>query len=220
MAKKSLNSIDSSGYTELMNACLNGGSIETARLLLLHGADVNFARKDDQYTALMLACSNGLFDIAELLIAWGADVSLTNEYDGTALLIACCNRYPEIAKLLLENGANVNSTDIYGLTSLMAVCNFTGDIEMVKLLLDNGADVNCVDNKYNLTALMIAYYRGAKDIVQLLLEKNPEVTITPKVRARLEEIRAQDYNNRLDKLFFTVNDRSKEDNIIFPFWGE
>ena len=215
MAKEYINSVDEYGYTALMNACRNEGFIETVKLLLDQGADVNFARKDDDYTALMLACCNGLIDIAKLLINHGADISLTNEYGGTALLIACCNRYPDIVKLLLDNGADANSADIYGVTPLMAACNFTGDIETVRLLLDRGAHINLVDEKYNSTVLMMAYNRGFMHIVQLLLEKNPENTMNFIDLKKLEKICAQSSNDRLIQMLDHSDNEKRDLEILF-----
>ena len=86
--------------TPLAIAC-ECGSDEAAEALCAHGArlDARDAR-DEQWTPLMWAASNGRTKICEMLLALGADPSLKNQDGETALDRARrCNEH-ECAALL------------------------------------------------------------------------------------------------------------------------
>ena len=70
-----------------LHAAVAGRNIEAVRLLLEHGAPVN-ARQQVGYTPLMGAAAAGRDDIADLLLARGADTTLTNDEGKTAAAIA------------------------------------------------------------------------------------------------------------------------------------
>ena len=57
-----------------MLACM-GGHVDTARLLIDSGADVNAKRTSDGVTVLIAACLGGHVDTAKLLVDRGASVS-------------------------------------------------------------------------------------------------------------------------------------------------
>ncbi len=84
-----------------------GGSAETVRLLLTHGADVNKGNNDG-ITPLMGAASRGNLAVAEALLAAGADpaaqIFFGHDQGETALSLAMRNNYPEIVRLL-QTGA-------------------------------------------------------------------------------------------------------------------
>jgi hypothetical protein len=58
-------------------------------------------------------------EIAELLIANGADVNAENLTWRTPLLVAAIRGHKEIAELLIANGADVNAKDENGWTPLV-----------------------------------------------------------------------------------------------------
>jgi ankyrin repeat protein len=85
-----------------LHAAAAGGRIEAARLLLQGGADPN-ARQHGAYTPLMTASFVNNRELAELLIAFNADVGLQNEEGKTAADIAAGLGNMEIAaRLRLE----------------------------------------------------------------------------------------------------------------------
>ena len=103
------------GATPLMNAAAFG-SIETMKLLIDKGADVN-ARSAAGATALMWAVT----DLAKvrLLIDRGADVNAVSESGRTALLLAAMSdRSGPIVRLLLSHGANAQVVDNEKTTTL------------------------------------------------------------------------------------------------------
>jgi ankyrin repeat protein len=163
----------SGGMTALMYAAQNG-HLETAKLLIDKGADVN--AKDYGMTALMYAAQNGHLEIANLLIDEGADVNAQERDEGmTALMCAAQNGHLKTAKLLIYKGADVNAQDDDGMTALMYAAQ-NGHLEIAKLLIDKGADVNAQD-RIGMTALMYASKEGNLEVVKTLIENGADYKI-------------------------------------------
>ena len=72
------------------------------------GANVNM-RDSFENSLLLLACENGNYDMAKLIIRFNADVDLRNHCRGTALQSAAKWGYYDCVKLLLENNADPNA---------------------------------------------------------------------------------------------------------------
>jgi ankyrin repeat protein len=112
------------GLTPLLFAARDG-KVESARVLLDAGADVNVV-DPDRHTALILALMNGHFDVAGALVQAGADVNMEDKVGQTALY-AAVNAHTEPA----SNRPAPRETDD-ALTSL----------EVIRMLLDKGARVD------------------------------------------------------------------------------
>ena len=171
--------------TPLMFAAREG-DLESARLFVAAGADVN-AIGGDGKDALSLAIFNGNYDVASFLIDNHSKVNQADAQRFTPLFWAVDRRNMETApnfpwvvtadplpliKKLLDGGANPNaivnntprarmrdgSPRIVFATALMRAA-FAGDIELVKLLLAHGADPHIV-SRDNETTLMAACGTG------------------------------------------------------------
>ena len=88
---------------------LSGGwnNFMAVYLLLDHGADANIGR-DDGYTPLHRAVSEGFFDITKLLVQKGSNVNLQNKEGRTPLFLGVANKHEQLIKLLIENEADVS----------------------------------------------------------------------------------------------------------------
>ena len=96
-----------SGRTTLLMEAAEFCSIDTARLLISMGADVNQQSEDDGNTALMsLARHRSLddesmaIDFLNLMLGQGADRNLINNFGQTASQIAELNHYRELSEAL------------------------------------------------------------------------------------------------------------------------
>jgi hypothetical protein len=108
------------------------GDVETVKLLLDKGADIN-AKDSDGMTALMYAASSGQTNMVEFLLNKGADINAKDSDDMTALMYAGLSGHTDTVKLLLDKGADINAKDKAGHTALgNAIEN--GNAAIVQLL--------------------------------------------------------------------------------------
>jgi ankyrin repeat protein len=171
------------GLTALVFAAREG-DLESARILVSSGADVNQVTQYG-WTPLLTATQNRHYALATFLLERGADPNLANRGGWTPLYLATDNRnieggdYPvragdldhlQFIETLLARGANVNarakdSTEtrtiftmqwLYedGATPFLRAAQ-SGDIELMKLLLAHGADPK-IATANNVTALAAA----------------------------------------------------------------
>jgi ankyrin len=174
---------DGGGLTALVFAAREG-DLESARLLLAAGADVNQVTQYG-WTPLLTATQNRHYGLATFLLEHGADPNIANKGGWTPLYLATDNRnveggdYPvrpgdldhlDFIRTLLARGANVNarakdSTEtrtiftmqwLYedGATPFLRAAQ-SGDVELMKLLLAHDADPK-IPTSNNVTALAAA----------------------------------------------------------------
>jgi ankyrin repeat protein len=114
-----VNSFSADGFT-LLGLAAYFGHLPLVKLLLDKGANPNIpANNQLKVTPLHSACAVSNFEIAELLIVWGADVNAKQINAATPLHSAALNGQTQLAKLLMDNGAVVNSRTANGKTPLM-----------------------------------------------------------------------------------------------------
>jgi ankyrin repeat protein len=106
---------NSSGTSILMEIIDSGdfdNRLEAVKLMIARGVKIN-DKNDNGWTALTFAAKHDLLEIAELLIASGADVNVKGTYYGdegafsgnVALLCSIYNGSKAMQKLLKDNGA-------------------------------------------------------------------------------------------------------------------
>ena len=166
---------DAAGSTPLHHAA-GFGTLETMKLLLNHGADVNAGNKRKS-TPLFWA----LHDQAKvrLLLDRGAAIN-AKTIDGRSLIYQAAsmgNSMP-LLRLLLAKGASPDVKTLAGMTPLMAA-SARGNLEAMRLLIEKKADVNA-RNAAGATALMAAASTGEPEAVRLLLEKGGDPNVKTK----------------------------------------
>lgn len=103
--------------------------VESAKSLLLHGADTEVINEDGE-TALFLACKSGCFEIAEVLIQYGANVN-HRRFDGsTPMMVVNFDSIAgnEILQCLIEHGADISMTNEDG-RSAVDLFKMSGDYD-------------------------------------------------------------------------------------------
>ena len=155
--------------------------IATVRELLGYGVDVNAPTGYMKSTALMYAVVNESTEIAELLLAAGADVDAVDRSDETALMYAVHNhqRLPgnnrvRMARILIGYGANVNAFSIRRRVTPLIIASRKDQLWAIDLLLDFGADKELCSSS-GATALIEAVKAGHLRIVQKLLWRGANV---------------------------------------------
>jgi ankyrin repeat protein len=190
------------GLTPLQFA-VREGSMETVRVLVDLGADVN-QRSEFGWTALLVATQDRYYKIGVFLLDHGADPNIANEGGWTPLYIATDNRnieggdYPtrkpdmdhlDFIKRLFASHADPNlrmrsSTETRtifthqwlleeGATPFLRAAQ-SGDIVLLKLLIEQGADPK-IDTDYGVTPLMVA--SGIGWVEGVTYEWSPQQTL-------------------------------------------
>ena len=152
-AREHAHQIDAGGSTALLFAA-SGGSVESAKVLLDRGADVNDTAADGN-SALVLAAFAGHGGVARLLLERGADPNAAGA-GYSALHAAVLRSDIDTVKALLAKGANANARMTKGSpvrrfgSQWALVHNLTGatplfiaaiynELELMRILLDAGA---------------------------------------------------------------------------------
>ena len=148
------------------------------RSLLKDHADVN-GKQADGSTALHWAAQHDDSEIADLLIAAGANVNAATRLNVTPLSLACTNGNSAMIEHLLKAGAGANSTSQDGQTVLMTA-SLTGKVDAINVLIAHGASVNAKEPYKGQTALMWAAAEGNTAAVGTLVEFDADVSARSK----------------------------------------
>ena len=131
---------------------IQADAIKTAKLLIHDPRTRLEVENSDGETPLMLAAIRNQLDIAELLIARGAEV---NRPGWSPLHYAASHGHIAMMRLLLDKSAYIDAESPDGNTPLMMAAYYSKSPLAVKLLLEEGADPT-VTNKNGNTAQELA----------------------------------------------------------------
>ena len=164
-------------------------------------------RPEGGLTPLFLAAREGAIETAQVLIAAGAEVNITEtQYGYTPIMAAIFNGHYDFAGMLLEKGADVNDGCLYLTTEMRNLAFYKNrpnppekdkklsNLDVIRILLDRGADANKAYTKkippreaqgdIKVVAGATPLFRATKSMdlaaIRLLIEKgaNPSVTTT------------------------------------------
>jgi ankyrin repeat protein len=127
------------GLPLLYFAVVNG-HLDTVTYLLDMGAQID--ARTQSGSALHGAADNEFADIAEVLLARGANPHLRDDSGQTPLHKANMDQSGRVAAMLISSGADINAIDLQGRTALHR-CKSKA---VAKLLVEKRADVNATDN--------------------------------------------------------------------------
>jgi uncharacterized protein len=164
----------SASDSPVADAAMNGDRT-AVQALLRQKADVN-APQTDGATALQWAAYRDDLDLADLLIAAGANPKLANREGATAMQLASIHGSAAMMEKLLKAGVDVNERGPHDETPLMYAAR-NGSVPPIDLLLKRGADVNAKESLRGTTALMWAVEEGHADAVKLLLQHGADVGV-------------------------------------------
>ena len=144
-------------------AVKENAGLEKIRLLIKHGADLNY-RSFHGYTLLTHAACADRMDALDLLLAAGAPADGESSYKESALsVLSRIGRFGQIAKLLAR-GADPTPLDWTPLLRAVAL----GSLREMEILLDEGADPEATDF-WERSALLLSIHTGDTDKAALLL---------------------------------------------------
>ncbi|WP_039457870.1 ankyrin repeat domain-containing protein [Candidatus Jidaibacter acanthamoebae] len=171
------NLINEQGLT-LLGQAGQSGRYKITEILLKNKADPN-KYKGFYYAPITKALTFGHFNIAKLLLRYGADPTIEDCSGGNLLHIDKVFHNHEMLKLLLLSGANPNLEDqVFG-TAFSMVVNYHSfsSLEMVKFFLAHGADPNLGSIKGD-TLLLSAIKDNKEQLAILLLEQGASPLLT------------------------------------------
>lgn len=136
-------SIDNTGRTPLLSFTSGDVSdVHTLIALLEGGANPNLLDGPVPLHPLDYAAMNDRADVADLLIAFGADIDAKNNCYGATPLHLAIYAYQdgppvqmEVAQLLIERGADVNAKDKNGLTPMDYTKRYVPNAGLLQVLL-------------------------------------------------------------------------------------
>lgn len=211
------------GQTPLMFAAAENHA-DVVKFLIDHGAEVNahsakfnfgdvkmagggafMDRPEGGLTPLFFAARQGAIETANVLLAAGADMNISEtQYGFTPLMTAIFNGHYDFASMLIEKGADVNDGSVYLTVEMRNLAFYKNrpnppdkdknvrSVDVLKMLLDRGADVNNVYSKkippreaqgdIKVTAGATPLFRATKSTdlpaIRLLMEKgaNPSIS--------------------------------------------
>ena len=147
-------------------------NLSEVEYLLENGADVNYISKYDEspLSAFLMGYYDDVedgeiledkFNIAKLLIDYGADVNHKNSYDGNQgpLTYAVLGNDIRLVDLLIKSQCEVNARSLHGETPLIAaIKDGNNNNDVIRLLLERGSRKNIRDKKTGRTAYETAQY--------------------------------------------------------------
>ncbi len=177
--------LDGRDFGPAIVAAMMFGHVETARVLISKGVDVNATARsrrtvNEGATALAYAAALGDVDLAGALLEAGARPDARGQKGATfALLEAAANDDDAMLRLLLERGAEVDLAVAGGKTALhvAALCDAS---RAVAALVDAGAAIDAKTTGYGETPLSLACEHGHTAAALALIERGANARHTPR----------------------------------------
>lgn len=161
--------------TALIYACHNQVSNILIKLLLDNGANPNIVSKMIGYpeTPLLSAIRSNNISLVKLLLSYGANPIMKNEYGYEPIFEACILNDTNISELLIKDyNVNINVNTLNTKRSPLHYASLHNSVDNVKYLLKNGADIKQIDSDGN-NVLCNACWSGNYETVSILLnDKN------------------------------------------------
>ncbi|KAH6970681.1 ankyrin repeat-containing domain protein [Ilyonectria sp. MPI-CAGE-AT-0026] len=148
------------------------GHVGMVKLLLTHGAGIDFKNKNGEM-AIFIAATVGQVKVMQMLIEKGADIESADRSMTTPLMQACYHQHLEAVKILLREGANLEKIDNYGKTAMSIVAS-SGSETILIALMEAGARIDHGDF-LDQTPLLLAATQGHASLVEILLSKGANV---------------------------------------------
>ncbi|XP_038667239.1 ankyrin repeat and sterile alpha motif domain-containing protein 1B isoform X8 [Scyliorhinus canicula] len=181
-----VNCTDTSGYTALHHAALNGHK-DVVLKLLQYEASTNVADNKGCFP-LHLAAWKGDMDIVKILIHHGPSHSRVNEQNNeneTALHCAAQYGHSDVVALLLEELTDPTIRN-NKLETPLDLAALYGRLQVVKMLINAHPNLMSCNTKKH-TPLHLAARNGHKSVVQVLLEAGMEVNCQTEKGSALHE---------------------------------
>ncbi|KAG8413390.1 hypothetical protein J3458_012959 [Metarhizium acridum] len=169
-------------YGSVIHKACQSSDLETIKLLITHGAELNCNNDGILGTPLQAALQRNTYSakdtvenaniIRYLLDHESSLVQMSSSTWGGPLSVACLRADLDVVKTLLERGANVHSVDKIGRMPIHSALYRT--IEYVETLLDAGAELHVCD-RMNRSPLHFAVVSGRLNLVKYVISQRKEL---------------------------------------------
>jgi len=152
------------------------GHLETVRILLDRGANVNIKAGYLDRTPLCIAHDHQHLEVMRLLLDYGANVDVQSSTLGLLSHYASYKGEAEVIRLLIQHKADVNAISPHFNWTPLHFASLFGHAKVTEILLEHGAYINALD-MVNRTPLCQASESGYLEVVRLLLRRGANVHI-------------------------------------------
>ncbi|MCK7476358.1 MAG: ankyrin repeat domain-containing protein [Candidatus Moduliflexus flocculans] len=128
------------------------------------------ARNNYRQTPLILAIQKKKIEVAEYLLACGADVNAKETSGATPLSYAITGGFTGLAKTLVERQADINAPAMWNMSPLLFALEL-GRKDIAEMLADKGAALPVEPGEASYRALLSACSNGSAELVDRMLEK-------------------------------------------------
>ncbi|KAK2163779.1 hypothetical protein LSH36_74g05022 [Paralvinella palmiformis] len=171
-AAKRLCSIELKPYGNLLHHAAGIGDLDTVKVILDTGIDVNGRHVDSDVTqaqtALHIAALAGRCDVIDALLSRGADADAHESEGLTPLHCACSGNDVQSVRSLIDAGAQVNAADSKGQLPIQRSVLRSSD-DVILELISRGADIHVVD-EHKQTLLHYAVEWEREEFIQKFIE--------------------------------------------------
>ena len=123
------------------------GYLNVVKVLLEAGGNVDITDQTIGKSPLHWACKGGHYDVAQYMIARGANVNKTDFYNETPIVEAIGHRNQNILALLVSKGADLDVKINYDRDSALLFALLINEIGMARFLLQAGSNVHVVNRE-------------------------------------------------------------------------
>ena len=191
----------------LHKAVQDPNNLKIVKLLLAHGANVNFVnnyRSTPLHWAVQIENNE---QIIEILLEHGANIQAKDKSGSTPLHWAVTDsRDQKKVRLLLKWGADPNTRDNEGVTCLHEAAEVENNAGVLTFLAQNGGDISARDD-WGRTPLYMAVRKGYSSNVKTLLDMNADVYCTAELIEELLEKAIKEDNPLVQKATYIFLER-------------
>jgi ankyrin repeat protein len=165
------------GTTALHCLCAKDRHVFLGSLLSRNSSTIDVNMKFEPHSSfLQVACMNGAYESAKVLIAHGANVLDDLDANMWSLLhLTSMTGNIKLTELLLDHGLSLKHRDNDGATPLIRACAF-GHRKLAQYLVGRGAQINDTDSAGN-TCLHMAAASGSTEVCKWLMQSGLNVFI-------------------------------------------
>jgi ankyrin repeat protein len=167
---------EDNSFTALIMACNYNNPFTALKLLSIPGIQID--QVDDQEdTAFICACKNGMKDVVEKMLTMGVNYNHIDKSGNTGLILLCVHEHEEIALMLLDQpNINLNHMNSNSHNAFYCACQ-SKMIRVIDRMISLGIDYNHIFSN-NYSSLMMTCYQPETWACAIRLLDQPNIKIT------------------------------------------